>query len=104
MATATKTKTIRVSINADVAHLLEAMKEEYPALNYAEILKLGLSELYRKHELEKRQAWIDSLPTLELNEEQQAELDEAMREAKEEMAKGNIRSMTVDEIMAQLEE
>ena len=100
----TKTKTIRVSVSADVAHLLEEMKEVYPALNYAEILKLGLSELYRKRELEARKAQIDSLPTLKLNEEQQAELDEAMREAKEEQAKGNIRSMTVNEIMAQLEE
>ena len=102
--TKTKTKTIRVSINADVERLLEAMKEEYPALNYAEILKLGLSELYRKRELETRQAWIDNLPTLKLNEEEQAELDEAVREARRDRALGNTRSMTVEEIMAELEE
>ena len=104
MATAIKTKTIRVSINEDVERLLEAMKKEYPALNYAEILKLGLSELYRKRELETRQAWIDSLPTLKLAEEEQAELDEAVREAKKDRAIGNTRSMTVDEVMAKLEE
>ncbi len=100
--TKTKTKTIRVSINADVERLLEAMKEEYPALNYAEILKLGLSELYRKRELETRQAWIDSLPTLKLNEKEQAELDEAMKIADEERKAGTLKAMNFQELKTYL--
>ena len=87
------TKTIRVSVNDDVERLLDAMKHEYPALDHAEILKLGLSELYRKRELETRQAWIDSLPTMEISEEEAKELAEARKE------EGTI--MSVDEIMAQ---
>ncbi|CAN5811075.1 hypothetical protein BH24DEI2_BH24DEI2_11190 [soil metagenome] len=86
-------KTIRVSVNEDVERLLEAMKLEYPALDYAEILKLGLSELYRKHELAARQIWRDSLPELELTDEEAQDIAEARKE------KGRI--MSVDEIMAE---
>ena len=86
-------KTIRVSVNEDVERLLEALKREYPALDYAEILKLGLSELYRKRELAARQAWSDGLPTLDISKEEAQEITEARKE------KGRI--MSVDEIMAE---
>ena len=49
--------TIRISLNEDVERILEALKGEYPALNYPELFKLGLSELYRKRELESRRGW-----------------------------------------------
>ncbi len=101
---ATATKTIRVSINPDVERLLEAMKEDYPALNYAEILKLGLSELYRKRELETRQAWIDSLPTMELTEEQQIELQKAIDEADKERAAGAMKAMNLKDFKAYLKQ
>lgn len=86
-------KTIRVSVNEDVERLLEALKCEYPALDHAEILKLGLSELYRKHELETRQAWSEGLPELELTDEEAQDIAEARKE------KGRI--MSVDQIMAE---
>ncbi len=84
-------------MNEDVERLLEIMKQDYPALDYAEILKLGLSELYRKREKENRQAWIDSLPTMQLTEEQQIDLAEAIKEADENP--GQI--MTPEEILAE---
>ena len=96
------TKTIRVSVNEDVERLLDAMKQDYPALDHAEILKLGLSELYRKRELETRQAWIDSLPELELTDAERDELTEALKEADEAKKRGETKSMTVDELMDHL--
>lgn len=95
--TATRNKTIRVSVNDDVERALAAMKQEYPALDEAEILKLGLSTIYREWELKTRQAWIDSLPTMELTDEEQASLTEALKEAKHD--KGKI--MTPEEIVAE---
>lgn len=44
--------TIRISINEDIERILESLKGEYPALDYPELFKLGLSELYRKKERE----------------------------------------------------
>lgn len=91
-------KTIRVSVNDDVERLLEAMKRDYPALDYAEILKLGLSELYRKRELEVRQAWADNLPELKLTEEERSELTEALDEAD----RGEGRALSLAELKAEL--
>ena len=95
--TATRNKTIRVSVNDDVQRALTAMKNEYPALDEAEILKLGLSTIYREWEIKTRQAWIDSLPERELTDKEQAELTIALRSAEE--APGVI--MTPDEIVAE---
>jgi len=95
-------KTIRVSVNEDVERLLDAMKFQYPALDHAEILKLGLSELYWKHELETRQNWIDSLPELELTNAERNELTEALNEADEATRIGKTKSMTVDELIEHL--
>lgn len=44
--------TIRISLNEDIERILESLKLEYPALDYPELFKLGLSELYRKNERE----------------------------------------------------
>ena len=91
-------KTIRVSVNEDVERLLEALKREYPALDYAEILKLGLSELYRKRELAARQAWSDGLPELELSDAERDELTEALDEANREPGK----KLSLEELKAEL--
>lgn len=90
--------TIRISINEDIERILESLKGEYPALDYPELFKLGLSELYRKREFETRQAWMARLPSLELSDEEQDSLDEAFAEL--ETGKGKI--MTVDEVMAEV--
>lgn len=71
---------IRISINDDIERILESLKGDYPTLDYPELFKLGLSELYRKRELETRQAWIDSLPTLAISEEEAASIAEARKE------------------------
>ena len=44
--------TIRISLNDDIERILESLKSDYPALDYPELFKLGLSELYRKRERE----------------------------------------------------
>lgn len=40
----TKQQVIRLSITSDVRKALDTLKQEYPALSDAEILKLGLSK------------------------------------------------------------
>ncbi|MEM6430393.1 MAG: hypothetical protein AAF708_14215 [Deinococcota bacterium] len=82
---------IRISLNDDIERVLESLKRDYPTLDYPELFKLGLSELYRKRELETRQAWLDSLPTLEISEEEAHEIAEARQET------GQV--MSVDEIL-----
>ena len=86
-------KTIQVPVNEDVQRVLEAVKRDYPALDYAEILKLGLSELYRKRESETQQSWLDSLPELPVSEEEAQEIADARKEEG--------RVMSLDEIMAE---
>ena len=96
--------TIRISINKDIERILEALKSDYPTLDYPELFKLGLSELYRKHERETRRAWIDSLPELELSEAEQRELGDALDEADEAARRGEVKSMTVDELTQSLKD
>ena len=86
-------KTVQIPLSEDVERVLVAMKRDYPALDYAEILKLGLSELYRKRESEAHKAWLDSLPVLEISEEEAAEVAETRKE------QGRI--MSIEEIMAE---
>ena len=78
---------IRISINDDIERILEHLKRDYPALDYPELFKLGLSELYRKGELEARARWAASLPELELSDEARTKLTEALDEADQEVGK-----------------
>jgi hypothetical protein len=71
---------IRISINEDIERILESLKGDYPTLDYPELFKLGLAELYRKRELEARQRWAESLPTLEVSGEEAASIAEARKE------------------------
>lgn len=84
---------VKISINDDIARVLERLKSEYPTLDAPELFKLGLAELDRKRELDARRRWAESLPTLEIPEEEAKEIAEARKE------KGRI--MSVDEIMAE---
>jgi hypothetical protein len=86
---------IHIIIDDDTERLLKSLKEDYPTLDAAELFKLGLFELSRKQELEQRKRWAESLPTLELSDEEQAELAEALAEADREPG----RIMTVDELI-----
>lgn len=84
---------VKISINDDIARVLERLKGEYPTLDAPELFKLGLAELDRKRELETRRRWAESLPTLEISKEEAKSIAEARKE------KGRI--MSVDEIMAE---
>ena len=68
----------------------------------SDIFRLGLAELEHKAELEERQAWIDSLPTLELTDEQQDSLTEGIKELEREKKAGTLKAMNVDEVMTYL--
>ena len=94
--------TIRITLNSDVERVLEQLKGFYPTLDYPELFKLGLSELYRKEELERRERWSETLPLLELSEAEQASLLEALVEADEAAAQGTVKSMSAAELMATL--
>lgn len=94
-------KTIRLSINDDVESLLQELKRQYPALDYPEILKLALSELYRKQELEARNNWAAALPELPLTDYERARLDNALNEADDEIRREQARVLSVKDIMAE---
>jgi hypothetical protein len=93
--------TIRISLNEDIERILESLKSDYPALDYPELFKLGLSELYRKRELESRKAWAESMPELVLTDAERDELSEALDEADEASERGK-KAMSVDELMTHL--
>ena len=71
---------VKISINDDVARVLERLKGEYPTLDAPELFKLGLAELDRKREVEARRRWTESLPTLQISAEEAASIAEARQE------------------------
>lgn len=91
--------TVRITINEDLKRVLEALKGEYPTLDYTELFKLGLSELYHKRESAARERWIAGLPTLELTKKEKAELVKTLSEANNHIRSGKAKAMTVNEIM-----
>ena len=84
-------KTVQVSLDE---HIAEQLEQESAAPD--EVIKLGLEALARRRELAAQEAWADSLPELELSDEERRELTEAMKEADA----GLTRPMSVEEIMA----
>ena len=89
---------IRISINDDIERILESLKGEYPTLDYPELFKLGLSELYHKRELEARRRWAESLPLLQVSEEEAA----SIAEAREELKTNPRQSVTAEELISSL--
>lgn len=89
---------VKISINDEIARVLERLKGEYPTLSAPELFKLGLAELDRKRELEARKRWAESLPLLEVSEEEA----ESIAEGRREIERGEGRSMTAKELMAEL--
>ena len=90
--------TVHISITEDVERILESLKQEYPALNYSELFKLGLGELYRKCTLETRRRWLEDLPLMELSEEEAASIAEGRRE----IERGEGHKVIAEELMAEL--
>lgn len=93
---------VKISISGEVEHTLERLKNHYSDLSESEIFCLGLAELDYKAEMEERQAWIDSLPILELSDEEQESLTEALKELEREKKEGTLKAMNFDELMAYL--
>jgi hypothetical protein len=89
---------IRISINENIERILESLKGDYPTLDYPELFKLGLAELYRKRELEARQRWVESLPTLEISEDEAASIAEGRRE----LERGEAKAVTIEELLTEL--
>ena len=88
---------VRISINEDIERVLESLKHDFPALDYPELFKLGLSELYTKRERERRKVWADKLPVMELDDEQA----QSLAEAREELAKGEGETLSAEAIVAE---
>lgn len=71
---------VKISVNEEIARVLERLKREYPTLDAPELFKLGLSELDRKAELEVRRRWAEQLPLLDASEDEAESIAEARRE------------------------
>ena len=97
---------IRISVNDNIEGLLKDLKEDYPALDYSEIFKLGLSELYNqqkerhlRRELERRQIWSDSLPMMEISEEQAR----SIAKGRQEIEDGDYNLLSIEDLEENLE-
>jgi hypothetical protein len=93
--------TVRITINEDLGRVLEALKGEYPTLDYTELFKLGLSELYHKRDQAARERWAEQLPPLELSKKAQAELKKTLAEANKHIRSGKAKAMSVEDILAE---
>ena len=93
---------VKISINDDIAAALSRVKKEYPTLDTPELFKLSLAELDRKVWRERRKRWEDSLPIMELTEEQQIELQKAIDEADKERVAGGMKAMNLADFKAYL--
>ena len=89
---------VKISVNDEIATVLERLKRRYPTLDSPELFKLGLAELDRKAEQERRKAWAESLPVLELSAKERVSLDVAF--AERDAGKGEI--MTVEAFMTEV--
>ncbi len=92
---------VRITINDDLGRVLEALKGEYPTLDYTELFKLGLSELYHKREQSAQEHWVEKLSLLELSKKEQTELKKTLVEANKYIRSGKAKAMSVNEIIAE---
>lgn len=79
--------------------MLDALRVRFHLLNDAELIKLTLSLAYEQMERQRRDAWIASLPVMELSDEEQASLTEGIKSLEEDTKNGTLRPMTAGEIM-----
>ena len=87
--------TVRIGLNEDIERILKSLKRDYPTLDYAELFKLGLSELYRKRESEAEaahEAWLKAevakgSRSLEEGRHSSLSTDEIAKAAEQELPK-----------------
>ena len=91
---------VKISITEEVARALEHVKHRYPTLSDSELFRLGLAELSFKAEQEERQAWMNSLPSMELSSEAQESLSEGIKSLTQEKKAGTLKSMTFEAFKA----
>ncbi len=94
---------IRINKTKELAMVLDALRTRYSLLNDAELIKLALSLAYEQTERQRRETWIASLPVMELSEEEQASLTEGIKSLEEDKKNGTLRSMSVEEIMEEID-
>ncbi len=90
---------IRINKTKELSTVLDALRARYHLLNDAELIKLALSLAYEQIERQRRDAWIASLPVMELSDEEQASLTEGIKSLEQGKRDGTLRPMTADEIM-----
>ena len=89
---------VKISINDEIATVLERVKQQYPTLDTPELFKLSLAEFDRMLIGRRRKAWVDSLPTLPVSAEEAAEIVEARAEIKSSRRK----PLTAEELISSL--
>ncbi|MGL4609040.1 MAG: hypothetical protein ACRCYY_05055 [Trueperaceae bacterium] len=91
--------TVRITINDDLGRVLETLKGDYPTLDYSELFKLGLSELYHKSGQAARERWLEQLPSLELTKKESEELKKTLADANTQHRLGKAKPRSVKSIM-----
>ena len=90
---------IRINKTKELAELLRVLRTMFLVLDESEIVKLALSRFYEQEIVRKRDAWIASLPVMELSDEEQASLTEGIQDLERMKKEGTLKAMTADEIM-----
>lgn len=93
---------IRISKTKELDAVLHLLKGDFTLLSDAEIVKLALSDLYHKQLAEKIQKWEQSLPMMELSDEEQESLTAAIKSFEREKKAGKLKPMTADEVMDEI--
>ena len=96
------THQIRINKTKDIAALLDMLRSKYKFLSDAELMKVALSLAYEFLQKQRIDTWIDSLPTMELTDEQQESLSEGIRSMEEERVAGRLKTMTAEELVDEI--
>jgi hypothetical protein len=93
---------IRITKTKELKNMLEILKAQFALLSESEILKLALSDFFRRQEEERIRQWEASLPLMELTDEEQEEITKGIMDLERMEKGGALKPMTVEEIMKEI--
>jgi len=93
---------IRINKTKELTTILGAFRQHFKLMSDAELVKLALSLAHDFMERQRRDAWIASLPYMELSDEEQASLTEGIKSLEQAKKDGTLKPMTVDELMNEI--
>ena len=96
------TAQIRINKTKEISNALRALQSMFLFLDEASIMKLALSRFYEEEMQKRRDEWVNSLPVMELSDEEQASLTEGILSLEQAKKEGTLKPMTADELMNEI--